>query len=274
MKPLLLSLLLIPFLLSGQSLRVMTYNIRYDNPKDGTNNWLMRKKELVDQIDKLHPQIFGIQEGLYHQTKFIDSAFVKYTFIGVGREDGKTKGEFAAIFYDSTKFELKTSDTFWLSETPNEPSAGWDAYHKRICTYGCFIHKKTEQEFWVFNVHLDHAGSKSRKNSAKLLLKTINYLVDENIPVFVMGDFNCSPSDAPVKIIKKELKDAYKYADKNSSQVEGTFNNFENSFTPEDRIDYIFVKNIKLKRYEHRNDRRIDGYFFSDHLPVFVDFNF
>lgn len=274
MKTLLVLLLFIPIFSIGQSLRIMSYNIRYDNPKDSENNWTMRKKGFVNQIEQLHPQVFGIQEGLYHQTKYIDSNLNDYTYVGVGREDGKTEGEFAAIFYDSTKFELLKSSTFWLSETPTRPSAGWDAYHKRICTYACFNYTKLNQKFWVFNVHLDHAGKKSRKNSVKLLIRNVENMVKDDVPVFILGDFNCEPKSSPIKMMLKFYKDAYRHAINNNSQCKGTFNGFDPKLIPEKRIDYIFTKNIELKRYEHRNEFRIDGYFYSDHIPVFVDFEF
>ena len=113
---------------------IISYNIRYDNKWDKENNWLLRRNRLCQLLKDYKPSIFGIQEGLVHQVAFIDSSLSKYEYIGVGREDGKLKGEFCAIFYDTTRFENKKNSTFWLSETPDAASVGWDAALERICT--------------------------------------------------------------------------------------------------------------------------------------------
>ncbi len=135
-------LLSVAICLSSQTASFMTLNIRYDNPKDKPNSWPERKAEMVLLLNHYEPDIFGIQEGLEHQVKYLDSCLLEYAYIGVGRDDGKKAGEYSAIFYDSTSFKVVENSTFWLSETPEEISVGWDASMERICTYGLFQHKK------------------------------------------------------------------------------------------------------------------------------------
>ena len=144
----------------GQAYTAMTFNIRYDNPSDGADNWVHRKQDMLDFILKLKPSVFGIQEGLAHQVGYLDSGLSGYKYFGVGRDDGKEKGEYCAIFYHVDQHELIKSGTFWLSETPHQISVGWDAAMERICTYGMLEDKSNGQKFWVFNTHFDHHRSK------------------------------------------------------------------------------------------------------------------
>lgn len=274
MRALAILLILLPFSLFGQNIKVMSYNIRYDNASDGPNKWELRKSELVQQIIRYRPAIFGIQEGLINQCEYIDSNMKKYKYVGVGREDGKTDGEHAAIFYDTTKIKVLYSETFWFSETPDTPSKAWGANHKRICTYGKFKLIDSGKTFYFFNVHLDHESEKSRKNSVKLLTDSINSIVPNEAPVIIVGDFNCGPNDAPIKLMKKDFSDSYRKAKIRNTKYYGTFNGFDKNFIPDNRIDYIFTKNLNILKYEHKLERRLDDYFLSDHLPIVVDLEF
>ena len=136
-----------------ETYKIMTYNIRYDNPNDGENKWYNRKEYLCDQIRYNEVDILGIQEGLHHQVKYLDSVFTDYSYVGIGRDDGKTKGEYSAIFYNNKKFEVVEQSTFWLSKTPNKISVGWDASMERICTYGLFK-KKLQSNNFMFSTHI------------------------------------------------------------------------------------------------------------------------
>ena len=122
----------------AQMISAMTFNIRYNNPNDGVHQWSERKEELTQLIQFYHPDFLGIQEGLVDQVHYIQEQTGHYQWIGVGREDGKSAGEFCALFYDSTKFSMLEEHTFWLSATPEVISKGWDAALPRICTYGIF----------------------------------------------------------------------------------------------------------------------------------------
>lgn len=251
---------------------IMTYNIRYDNPNDGENNWSKRKEFLSSQISFFKPDVFGIQEGLSHQINYLDSVFVDYKYIGVGRDDGKLKGEFSAIFYNSQKFKVIENNTFWLSETPNKISVGWDASMERICTFGLFQNIKTTQQFYVFNTHFDHIGTEARLKSAELILKKIEELNQKKLPVILTGDFNLTPETAPIHIISKILNDSKKVSQLTPFGPIGTFNGFKFNEPVNDRIDYIFTSknNISVEKYAVLSDSKACKYP-SDHLPVFIE---
>ncbi len=194
--------------------------------------------------------------------------------IGVGREDGKTKGEFSSIFYDSSKYKLIETGTFWLSETETVISKGWDASLERICTYGLFTEIKSKKKIWVFNAHFDHQGVKAREMSAKLIIKRISALNKNNDSVILMGDLNSTPESAPVKYISKFLKDGGLIAPDKIHGSKGTFNGFKPNAVPEKKIDYIFSKSLVIKDYYHLDDRLKNNNRISDHLAVMIEFKF
>ncbi|WP_345004842.1 endonuclease/exonuclease/phosphatase family protein [Snuella lapsa] len=250
----------------------MTYNIRYDNPKDGENQWSKRKAFLCNQITFYDPDVFGIQEGLQHQVQYIDSTLVNYGYVGVGRDDGKTKGEYSAIFYNSDKFEVLESNTFWLSSTPNMISVGWDASMERICTYALFQEKETKQKFWLFNTHFDHIGLKAREESAKLIVNKIAELNQNDFPVVLMGDFNLKPNSIPITYLSDIFSDTKLVSKSKPFGPEGTFNGFKFNEPVKDRIDYVFVSKdkIEVNKYAILSDSK-DCKYPSDHLPVYVE---
>jgi len=250
----------------------MTYNIKYDNPQDSINNWNNRKKEMVELFKYYGPDIFGIQEGQLHQLSYISDHLPEYSMIGVGRDDGKKKGEFSSIYYNHEKFELEKESTFWLSETSDVPSMGWDAAYKRVCTYGLFKDKNTNQRFFVFNTHFDHVGVTARENSADLIIKKIKEINVDNLPVVLMGDFNSEPDDAPIKTILKDLTDGSTLAPDGIYGPHGTFTGFKENIIPENRIDFIFIKGFNVTKYRHIDDRQKNNNYISDHLPVLIDF--
>lgn len=272
-----LLLLAVTFSSVGQtaSYKMMTYNIRYDNPGDGENTWSKRKEFMSDQIAYNHPDVFGIQEGLHQQVQYLDSVFVDYGYIGVGRDDGKTKGEYSAIFYNKEKLQLLKEGTFWLSETPNKISVGWDAAMERICTYGLFENKFSKEKFWVFNTHFDHIGDLARVRSAALILEKVAELNSHNLPVIVMGDFNLTPESEPIKLLSKALNDSKHVSVAKPFGPSGTFNAFEFNKPVLNRIDYIFTSKdqIEVLKYAVLSDSK-DCKYPSDHLPVLVELEF
>jgi endonuclease/exonuclease/phosphatase family metal-dependent hydrolase len=259
-------------IINGQSYKIMTYNIRYDNPFDGENQWAKRKEFLSSQIAFYEPDVFGIQEGLHHQVTYLDSTLTDYNFLGIGRDDAKTKGEYSAIFYNSRKLKVVDEDTFWLSETPNEISVGWDASMERICTYALFIDIEKEKQFWVFNTHFDHIGNKARIHSVELILEKIKELNTQNFPVIVMGDFNLKPTSKPIQTISKILNDTKLTSSSKPFGPQGTFNGFNFHEPVIDRIDYLFTSknNIEVNKYAVLSDSKNCKYP-SDHLPVFIE---
>lgn len=247
--------------------RFMTYNIKYDNKNDSINNWNLRKEEMVSLIMESAPDFLGIQEGLRDQVVYLDHELKAYSFIGVGRDDGKEKGEYAAIFYQPDNYQVIESGTFWLSDTPDRPSVGWDASMERICTYGLFENRNTKTKAWVFNTHFDHIGVNARAQSAALILRKIALLNQNAVPVVLMGDFNLTPDQKPISEITKVLSDGLQISKNPNSGPKGTFNGFDNR-PIENRIDYIFVQGLQIASYEHVDKRLESGLHISDHLPI------
>ena len=253
-----------------QPYSIMSYNIRYDNTWDVENSWTIRRNKVSQILIQYAPSIIGIQEGLLNQVQYIDSSLINYDYVGVGRDDGKMKGEFCAIYFDTTRYVLLKNSTFWLSETPDTISVGWDAALERICTYGLFKDRITKEEFLVFNTHFDHIGVVAREKSSELILKRINKINHQSLPVILMGDFNSIPNSSPVKEIKTELSDALQISLEKLQGPRGTFNGFNEDLPIEKRIDYIFTNDLKVLSYTHINDRLNNNRHISDHLPVMI----
>jgi len=276
MKKTLIILVLIFSLFSSsyaQEIKLMSYNIRYDNPNDGENAWPNRKETLVKQILFYEPDVIGTQEGLEHQVNYINDNLKSYNYVGIARADvkEKEKGEFSAVFYNSLKYKKLESGTFWLSKTPTKPSRGWDASLNRICTYILLKNKESGVEFWVFNTHFDHKGKIAREKSAELIIERIKLINQRNLPIFLMGDFNLQPDESPIQFISKELNDSKKICQQLPYGSVGTFNGFNVCKKPKRRIDYIFVSknNIIVIKYAVLADVK-DIKYPSDHFPVFI----
>jgi endonuclease/exonuclease/phosphatase family metal-dependent hydrolase len=256
----------------SQEIKMLTYNIRYDDLKDNETSWSHRKEFLSNQLKFYNPDIFGTQEGLINQLNYIDSVLVDYQFVGVGRDDGKELGEHCAIFYNTKRFKVVEQSTFWLSPTPNVVSMGWGARLNRICTYALFQNIKTKKYVWVFNVHFDHISDLARENSAKLIIGKMDTLNQENYPVILMGDFNLEPESNPIQYLSSLMDDS-RYSSRDLVfGNDGTFNNFEFNKPPKARIDYIFTSksNIQVLKYAVLSDSKNCQYP-SDHLPVYVE---
>ena len=249
---------------------MMSYNIRYDNNWDVKNSWSIRKKKVIQIFGQYEPSIMGVQEGLLNQVQYIDSCLANYDYVGVGREDGKERGEFCVIYFDTTRYVVSKHSTFWLSETPDTISVGWDAALERICTYGLFKDKKTADEFWVFNTHFDHMGSRARERSSRLILDRINEVNHRSLPVILMGDFNSEPDSPPINKIRTEMSDALQISLEKLQGPMGTFNGFDPDLPIERRIDYVFTRDVKVLSYIHVNDRMNNNRHISDHLPVMI----
>jgi len=249
---------------------IISYNIRYDNNWDIENSWKIRRNKISQILVQYSPSIIGIQEGLLNQVQYIDSSLIDYDYVGVGRDDGKKKGEFCAIYFDTTRYVLLKNSTFWLSGTPDTISVGWDAALERICTYGLFKDRITKEELLVFNTHFDHIGVVAREKSSELILKRINKINRQSLPVILMGDFNSIPNSPPVKEIITELSDALQISLEKLQGPRGTFNGFNEDLPIEQRIDYIFTNKLKVLSYTHINDRLDNNRHISDHLPVMI----
>ena len=248
----------------------MSYNIRYDTPKDGENWWELRKNDLVELIKYYHPDFIGIQEVMPNQLKFIAKQLHHYNYIGHGRDGIGTASEGIPLFYNSDRYTLLDKDLFWLSTTPEKASKGWDAAYTRIVVYGKFKSKTTNQIIHVFNTHFDHKGTEARLQSAQLLINYIknNQLTDKNM--VLMGDFNSLPSDAPIRLLERVFTNSSNLKDSSVYGPAGTFNGFNTKQAVTTQIDYIFTKNIEVKKYRCIDDRRANNLYLSDHFPIVI----
>lgn len=274
MKKLFFGLLFASSLVFSQDLKVMTYNIRLSVDSDKENSWNNRKDDALALMSYYHPDYFGVQEAIPQQMIDIKTNLKDYDFVGVGRDDGKNQGEYSAIFYDKNKLEVTKSGTFWLSETPEKPSKGWDAAYNRVCTYAFFKIKKTGKQFLAMNLHFDHVGNVARVNSAKLILEKIKKLNPKNVPLTLTGDFNLTDDSEPIKIISKSLDNVFYHSKKTHYGPKGTFTGFDINTIPQDRIDYIFVKGFEVLSNRTINDRRENLLYPSDHFPILAEINF
>ena len=257
----------------SHGLSVMTYNIRLDVASDGENAWPNRKYFLTSQILFNSPDVMGVQEARPNQMNDLKNALSNYKTIGIGR-DGGSEGEYSAIFYDVNTLKVERENTFWLSETPNEISIGWDAAYPRICTYGLFTRLEDDQKFWVFNTHLDHVGQQAKLQSMQLILQRIKSINTDDFPVVLMGDFNVEPDSELITNLKKSMKDAKEISNL-SFGSNGTFNGFKFEEKVTRRIDYIFVSrsNVAVDKYGVLSSS-IDLKYPSDHFPVMVHLGF
>lgn len=260
---------------SAQDLYVGTYNIRYKNKDDSIkgNVWTKRCQVMCDQINFESPDVLGMQEVLVGQLHDFQRLLDNYSYIGVGRDDGKEAGEYAAIFYKNDRVKLLDSGNFWLNETPDVPKLGWDAACIRICTWGKFKDLRTKKKFYFFNLHMDHVGVVARREAAKLVVSRIKEMT-QDAPVVLTGDFNVDQTDEIYGIFAHSgiLKDSYENARIRFAE-NGTFNSFKVETKTDSRIDHVFVSpSFKVEAY----GLRTDSYWakgrrnLSDHYPVFV----
>lgn len=247
-------------------INVMSYNIRYNNTRDGEDAW-PKRKDNVKALVKFHDaDILCVQEALALQVdELLENT--NYEMVGVGRNDGKKDGEFTAIYFDKSRFVKKDGGTFWLSDTPDQPSKGWDAAILRICTWVKLYDKWNKKEFIVFNTHYDHKGVQARIESAKLIKKKIQEIAPA-LPVVFTGDLNVTPETEAVATIKTFLTDTKEATIEPAYGPEGTFNDFKFNAALKDKIDYIFVnKGFKVQKFGVLSDSKNLRYP-SDHLPI------
>lgn len=270
-KIIILLLFVLPATLFAQQMNIVSFNIRYNNPDDGINAWPNRI-EMVTGLLKFHDaEIFGLQEALYEQITDIQKELPNHEWFGVGRDDGKKRGEFSPIFFDKTKFILLKDGTFWLSENCDEPGLGWDAACNRVVTWGKFQSKVTGKQFIMFNTHFDHRGDEARKNSAFLIRDKIKEISgNQGLPIILTGDFNLFPESEPIRLIKGFMKDSREVSETPPYGPVGTSTSFKWDAPMEKRIDYIFIQGgIDVLKYAVLTDAK-EQRFPSDHLPVFV----
>ena len=256
---------------SAQTVRIITYNIRYNDNKDDVNSWSNRKMHVCNLLRFHEPDIFGLQEAFYKQLTDVSLQLPRYDHVGVGQMDGRVLGEYAPIFYDSRKFQLKKQGWFWLSETPNIPSRGWEAASNHICTYVWLEDYDKRRSFWIFNTQLDQISLEAQANSVKLIMQKIDSLNTKNDPVILMGDFNMTPDTKPIERLENVFFDSRKVTQEAPYGPVGTHSGFNIDNDLKKRLDYFFVQGkIEVKKYGVLTDS-YDHRYPSDHLPVLIE---
>lgn len=257
------------------SLNVITFNLRLDVASDSANNWQYRKDHAASQILFHEADIVGVQEALDNQMKDLQQRLPSYASHGGGRDDGKTKGEYSAIFYNTKRLQKLDGSTFWLSTTPTVPgSKGWDAQITRIVSWAKFKDLKTKKIFYVFNTHFDHIGQEARRQSAHMLIKAVDSIAGKT-PAIITGDFNAMASQEPIKIIVDPANPLHLTDTKAISLTphygpEGTFTAFGPKEIGTEPIDHIFTKG-RFKVLQHATlSQSWQGRYSSDHFPVFT----
>lgn len=255
------------------ALRVMTYNIRLATTSDSINYWPNRRHKVTGLIRYHRPDLLGVQEALPVQIANLDSALADYTRYGVGREDGRQKGEFSAIYFRKSRFKLLDAGTFWLSLEPRTPgSKSWDAAITRICSWVKLRDQDTKKVFYHFNTHFDHRGTVAREKSAQLILQQIRAIAG-TAPVILTGDLNIPPTSPAYQTLvgNSGFQDARSISQYPPYGPEGTFSGFRVNRPLGQRIDYILVnKPVRVRQHAVLTDQQ-GGYYPSDHLPVVAE---
>jgi endonuclease/exonuclease/phosphatase family metal-dependent hydrolase len=259
--------------LCAQDLQVMTFNIRLNIAVDSLNAWPYRQDKVASQILFHGVNLLGVQEALHEQVIDLKERLPQFNYVGGGRDDGKEKGEYSAIFYDTTRLQALQSKTFWLSLTPEVPgSKSWDAAITRIVTWARFKDRKTGKIFFAFNTHFDHIGKVARRESAKLLLQKVQSIAGKT-PAIITGDFNATPADEPIQVITNDadplqLTDSKELSATPHYGPSGTFNGFGPKERDDQPIDYIFLKGTWKVKKHATISQSWNGRFASDHFAV------
>lgn len=248
-------------------LRVMSYNLRYGTADDGPDAWPLRRERTLAVIRAAAPHVLGVQEALRFQLDELRAALPGYAEIGVGRDDGDTAGEYAAILYDGARLVVDSSGTFWLSDTPDVPgSASWGNRITRIATWAVLRERAGGARFAVFNLHLDHESQPSRERGVALVLERAGGLLPDG-PVLLTGDFNAGEANPAVAAVRAAgYQDAFRMRHPDAAAV-GTFNAFRGDSTG-DKIDHIFLRGPWRADSAAIVRTRPGGRDASDHFPV------
>ena len=267
-------LMVLPFKSSAQKqtrdydLKVMSYNIRMGVAKDGTNSWEYRYPATAMMLKDQMPDVFGVQEAFNFQIKFIEENFTDYDSFGVGRDNGKSEGEFMSIFWNKKTVKMIKGGTFWLSETPEKPSKGWDAACKRTATWALMKDKNTGKLFYFVNTHLDHKGAEARRKGLELIVSRIDEINPKGYPMILTGDFNIKPDNEALVGLEQRMQYARKIAPKTDNNA--TFNNWGKAKS-DMVIDYIYVSGFSACPEYHTITEKYGTWkYVSDHYPIYA----
>lgn len=261
------------------SVKVMTFNIRYDNPQDSVNTWTNRIPIVCNFLKNEKPDLLGMQEVLYQQYEVLDSALQDYGSVAAGRTDGVKAGEMNPVFFLKERFEMIRSKTFWLSETPEVAgSMSWGSGLPRIVTWIELVDKRSNRHLFFFNTHFAHDSDSARKESSVLLLTRVDSIATD-FPFIITGDFNMLPSSEGYSILTGPfesvpiLRDSYNISETNPKGPVYTFNGFSDK-PGAGRIDYIFVRD-GMRVLDHNTIiKKEKGIYISDHWPVTATVSF
>ena len=236
--------------------------------KDGTNSWEYRYPATALMLQDQMPDVFGVQEAFEFQIRFIEDNFADYDSVGVGRDNGKSEGEFMSIFWNKKTVKMVKWGTFWLSETPEKPSKGWDAACKRTATWALMKDKNTGKMFYFVNTHLDHRGSEARRQGLNLIVSRIDEINQKGYPMVLTGDFNMKPDDAALTGLEQRMQSARKIAPKTDNHA--TLNLWGKG-KADMVIDYIYVSGFSAcPEYHTVNEKYGQWKYISDHYPVYA----
>ena len=276
MKKLFYTLAIAAFALMGvacnrtSEIKVMSYNIRLSSgtiEADSIYHWEHRKQASLELMHQEQPTLIGLQEACPDQMDYMVENLPEYGYIGVGRDDGKRKGEFMSIFYKKDEVELIDGGTFWLSQTPDQVTKGWDAACFRTCTWTILKKKDTGKKFVYLNTHLDHKGQEARKESIKLIVAKAEELTGGKLPVFITADFNSPTTNEIFKPMQSAMKDARVEAP--ITDERGTLNCWGTT-PPGVVIDHIFFRGAEAQKFEVLRDKDYGAPYVSDHYPVML----
>ena len=255
---------------ASDEVKVISYNIRLINSKDGPNEWKYRAEASPAMIKDYAPDIFGVQEAVKEQLDYMQKALPKYGCVGVGREDGVSKGEHMSIFYNTKTVELLEWGTYWLSETPEVPSKGWDAACKRTATWSRLRMKNSGKEFFYVNTHLDHRGKEAQQKGLDLIVKRIAAMNPDGLPMILTGDFNVEPKNSVLTELNAKMLSAKATAEKTDRRA--TFNGWgERALV----IDYIYYSGFSACPEYETIVRQYNGIpYISDHYPIVARLKF
>lgn len=268
----------------GGALKVLTFNVRYANAGDGLNAWPNRRDMVYRLLRELDADVAGLQEVLFSQLQDLDAALPAYRRLGVGRDDGRTAGEFSAILYRAARFDVESSGNFWFSDTPEVPgSRSWGNVTTRICTWARLVDKATGRAHYIYNVHLDNVSQLSREKSVQLLMKRIAERQVATDPFLVTGDFNAGETDVAIRFMKGTapiealpnplpLVDSFRQLYPDATAV-GTFHSFAGG-TAGAKIDFIFTRPLDRTLAAAIILKQENGRYPSDHHPVSATVSF
>ena len=255
---------------SATEITICSFNIRGSNMDTGVNAWSNRKKMVIREFGNYQYDIVCMQEPLTDQIQDFLSIGI-YEWLGVSGQGTPDSDVFTPIFYNKKKLNVLDYGTFWLSETPDVVSRGWDGKFPRICTWAKFRDIENCRSFYVFNTHLDHVGEVAKLEGARLICRKIKEMTAEEA-VFITGDMNSTPETPPIHTFLSEFSNSREIATEKSGPA-GTAHSYGKLYPPS-QIDYIFVNEYISVTKAITITKNSDPVYMSDHYPIVITADF